>query len=159
MGVVTYMMYGLVCDMCGHESSNWEFVSKEGALQDAQGDGWALDGKKLYCEPCGDRVGWWCHKCNSWYRKPGPADGVCPDCAKTIALATKPPEAPVVEVPARWVRGGDGTHWDGCYSVHWDCAIYVLRDVIDDALNRVGTWGSKPYMEYVRKVYLETGNE
>ena len=124
-------MVGLFCDECGESFTDWEFSSAKVARREARETGWAVDGKKLYC----------------------------PDCAKTIALATKPPEAPVVEVPARWVRGGDGAHWDGCYATHWDCAIYVLRAVIDDALVRAGTWGSKPYMEYVRKVYRETGNE
>lgn len=150
---------GLFCDECGESVTDWEFSSAKAARREARETGWAVDGKKLYCELCEKRMGWRCDKCNSWYRKPGPADGVCPDCAKTIALATKPPEAPAVEVPARWVRGGDGAHWDGCYATHWDCAIYVLRAVIDDALVRAGTWGSKPYMEYARKVYRETGNE
>ena len=25
--------------------------------------------------------------------------------------------------PLRWTDGGDGSHWDGCEDVHWDCKI------------------------------------
>lgn len=26
----------------------------------------------------------------------------------------------------RWTFGGDGSHWDGCENVHWDCALVRL---------------------------------
>ena len=26
----------------------------------------------------------------------------------------------------RWTFGGDGSHWDGCENVHWDCALVHL---------------------------------
>ncbi len=120
---------GLFCDECGESFTDWEFSSAKAARREARETGWAVDGKKLYC----------------------------PDCAKTIALATKPPEAPVVEVPARWVRGGVGSHWEGCYSVHWDCAIRELRWQLFAALPGAGRGAEA--VERARKVYLETGNE
>lgn len=27
----------------------------------------------------------------------------------------------------RWTKGGDGSHWDGCDEVHWDCKIAKLE--------------------------------
>lgn len=27
----------------------------------------------------------------------------------------------------RWTKGGDGSHWDGCDEVHWDCKISALE--------------------------------
>lgn len=27
----------------------------------------------------------------------------------------------------RWTKGGDGSHWDGCEDVHWDCKIAQLE--------------------------------
>jgi len=26
----------------------------------------------------------------------------------------------------RWTQGGNGSHWDGCEDVHWDCKIVAL---------------------------------
>ena len=26
----------------------------------------------------------------------------------------------------RWTKGGDGSHWEGCEDVHWDCKIVAL---------------------------------
>jgi len=26
-----------------------------------------------------------------------------------------------------WTKGGDGSHWDGCTDVHWDCKIAHLE--------------------------------
>jgi hypothetical protein len=77
----------------------------------------------------------------------------CPACKWRAAT---PPE-PATEPPARWVRGGDGSHWDGCYSVHWDCAIRELRWQLQVGLQ--GTVRGSAAMERARMVYLETGNE
>ena len=27
----------------------------------------------------------------------------------------------------RWTKGGDGSHWEGCEEVHWDCRIAQLE--------------------------------
>lgn len=27
----------------------------------------------------------------------------------------------------RWTKGGDGSHWEGCADVHWDCKIAQLE--------------------------------
>ena len=27
----------------------------------------------------------------------------------------------------RWTYGGNGSHWDGCAEVHWDCKIAQLE--------------------------------
>ena len=32
--------------------------------------------------------------------------------------------------PLRWTKGGDGSHWDGCEDVHWDCRIAQLETEI-----------------------------
>lgn len=29
--------------------------------------------------------------------------------------------------PLRWTKGGDGSHWEGCEDVHWDCRIAQLE--------------------------------
>jgi len=29
--------------------------------------------------------------------------------------------------PLRWTKGGDGSHWEGCEDVHWDCKIAQLE--------------------------------
>ena len=31
----------------------------------------------------------------------------------------------------RWAKGGDGSHWEGCEEVHWDCRIAKLEKEID----------------------------
>jgi ribosomal protein L37E len=31
----------------------------------------------------------------------------------------------------RWTKGGDGSHWEGCEEVHWDCRIAQLEKEID----------------------------
>ena len=36
-----------------------------------------------------------------------------------------------------WTRSGDGSHWEGCYGTHWDCAIAALR--------RAGTFAENMY--------------
>jgi hypothetical protein len=30
----------------------------------------------------------------------------------------------------RYIRGGDGSHWEGCEEVHWDCRIAHLEKEI-----------------------------
>ena len=107
----------LCCNECGEWFMDRNFASAKGAREEAWNYGWVTSGKRDYCEPCGKRVGWRCCKCNSWYRNPVPADAVCPDCAKTIALATKPPTPPVVPLaPARLVRDDDGRLWEVAFA-------------------------------------------
>jgi hypothetical protein len=36
----------------------------------------------------------------------------------------------------RMIRGGDGSHWPGCESVHWDCKIAMLEKRIADLLDK-----------------------
>lgn len=31
----------------------------------------------------------------------------------------------------RWIRGGDGSHWEGCEETHWDCKIAQLEAEIE----------------------------
>ena len=35
-----------------------------------------------------------------------------------------------------WTRGGDGSHWEGCYDTHRDCAIAALRRALAEAVAR-----------------------
>lgn len=42
----------------------------------------------------------------------------------------------------RWTFGGDGSHWDGCYETHWDCALVHLTARIaelEGALKKIET--------------------
>lgn len=32
----------------------------------------------------------------------------------------------------RWIRGGDGSHWDGCEETHWDCKIAKMEKELRD---------------------------
>ena len=32
-----------------------------------------------------------------------------------------------LEEAQRWTKGGDGSHWEGCEDVHWDCKIVQLE--------------------------------
>ena len=40
----------------------------------------------------------------------------------------------------RYTKGGDGSHWDGCEEVHWDCRIAQLEAELarrDDLIKRL----------------------
>ena len=41
----------------------------------------------------------------------------------------------MTEPKLTWTRGGDGSHWEGCYDTHWDCAIATLRRALDDMVS------------------------
>lgn len=45
-----------------------------------------------------------------------------------------------------WTRGGDGSHWDGCYDTHWDCAIRELRKALDDMVSAIEEGWSGRYL-------------
>jgi hypothetical protein len=36
-------------------------------------------------------------------------------------------EAQLKDANGRYIRGGDGSHWDGCEETHWDCKIAKLE--------------------------------
>lgn len=50
----------------------------------------------------------------------------------------------------RYIRGGDGSHWEGCEDVHWDCKIAQLEaelarkdeqiEKLEDALHKISNW-------------------
>lgn len=31
----------------------------------------------------------------------------------------------------RYIRGGGGSHWDGCEETHWDCKILAMQKQIN----------------------------
>lgn len=33
----------------------------------------------------------------------------------------------MTETKARYILGGDGSHWEGCEETHWDCRIAQLE--------------------------------
>ena len=33
----------------------------------------------------------------------------------------------MTETKARYILGGDGSHWEGCEETHWDCRISRLE--------------------------------
>lgn len=135
MAIKKLKVFYLACDGCELQWDRREYSTKRYARQELEeglGRGWAQDGDKMYCPACKWRAA-----------KPEPAP------------ATEPPA--VMEVPPRWVRGGVGSHWEGCYSVHWDCAIRELRWQLFAALPGAGRGAEA--VERARKVYLETGNE
>lgn len=143
MPVVKRARYEAVCDMCDRQNGSVEYTSKRETRQAVQKEGWEVDGDALYCEYCATRAGWRCQGCNLWYPA-RPAYTSCATCDKAAE--------------ARWMRGGDGSHWDGCYASHWDCAIRELRAALDDAADVSGERGKRAGMEHIRTVYLGTGN-
>ena len=46
-----------------------------------------------------------------------------------------------------WTRGGDGSHWEGCYNTHWDCAIAALRRALDDMVSAIEEGWSGRYLD------------
>lgn len=44
-----------------------------------------------------------------------------------------------VEIP-QMIRGGNGTHWEGCWKVHWDCLIEKLRAENEALLAAIESW-------------------
>ena len=109
MAIVELKTYTFACDGCGNDlADGCEYSARKHAREaiadGAQRGGWVTAGRKAFCRGCAWRVR---------YER------------------ASEPEAVSTEVPARWVRGGDGTHWEGCYSVHWDCAIRALREQLD----------------------------
>jgi len=59
-----------------------------------------------------------------------------------------------VITPEPHIRGGDGSHWEGCEEVHWDCRIAQLENamrMLDDKL-LVYPVGYKEYNELVKMV-------
>ena len=57
----------------------------------------------------------------------------------------------------RWTKGGDGSHWEGCEKVHWDCRIAQLENavrILADKLlvSPVGYMSIQEYNELVKMV-------
>lgn len=126
MPVVKRARYEAVCDMCDRQNGSVEYTSKRETRQAVQKEGWEVDGDALYCEYCATRAGWRCQGCNRWYPA-RPAYTSCATCDKAAE--------------ARWMRGGDGSHWDGCYASHWDCAIRELRKALGNLVAAIeGDW-------------------
>lgn len=60
----------------------------------------------------------------------------------------------------RYIKGGNGTHWEGCEEVHYDCKIahlenelarrdeqiVKLREVVRDVTNEVNLWDNHPLL-------------
>lgn len=36
-----------------------------------------------------------------------------------------------LEQPRRMIKGGQGSHWEGCEETHWDCKIAKLEEEIE----------------------------
>lgn len=55
----------------------------------------------------------------------------CPDCGFSGDIETLPIQCPICGHVSmehlHWTKGGDGSHWDGCDEVHWDCKIAKLE--------------------------------
>lgn len=55
----------------------------------------------------------------------------CADCGFTGDIDTLPVQCPICGHVSmeklRWTKGGDGSHWEGCDDVHWDCKIAKLE--------------------------------
>lgn len=57
----------------------------------------------------------------------------------------------------RWTKGGDGSHWEGCEDVHWDCRIAQLEDAVRMLADKllvspVGYMSIQEYNELVKMV-------
>lgn len=55
----------------------------------------------------------------------------CPDCNYVEYIDKIPIQCPICGHTSmerlRWTKGGDGSHWEGCEEVHWDCRIAQLE--------------------------------
>ena len=55
----------------------------------------------------------------------------CPDCGQVANIEDLLIKCPLCGCTSlellRWTKGGDGSHWDGCVDVHWDCKIAQLE--------------------------------
>lgn len=40
----------------------------------------------------------------------------------------------------RWTKGGNGSHWDGCVDVHWDCRIAHLNAELAQLRAQIPQW-------------------
>ena len=43
----------------------------------------------------------------------------------------------------RMIRGGDGSHWDECQELHWDCKIAMLDKENLELKIQLGKWKTK----------------
>ena len=60
----------------------------------------------------------------------------------------------------RYIKGGDGSHWEGCEDVHWDCKIAQLEDELarrDEIIARLKDAGNELYLKGCRN-YLPLGD-
>ena len=59
----------------------------------------------------------------------------CPDCGFTGDIDTLPVQCPICGHVSmehlHLTKGGNGSHWEGCADVHWDCKISQLQAEID----------------------------
>jgi len=56
----------------------------------------------------------------------------------------------------RWTKGGDGSHWEGCEDVHWDCRIAQLEKEIarrDEIIARLKEDGERFEKRAIAYVY------
>ena len=60
-----------------------------------------------------------------------------------------------------WTRGGDGSHWDGCYASHWDCAIRELRKALGNLVAAIeGDWSEDSTdREFTRAIEIYDATE
>lgn len=69
----------------------------------------------------------------------------CSDCGQRLNLVIHSPMCPECNgelKKLRWTKGGDGTHWEGCDEVHWDCKISKMEAEskrLRDALSNIRT--------------------
>ena len=53
-----------------------------------------------------------------------------------------------------WTKGGDGSHWDGCEDVHWDCKIAQLEaDLARRDASLLTEGEQKEILSYIRGNY------
>ena len=55
----------------------------------------------------------------------------------------------------RWTYGGNGSHWDGCAEVHWDCKIAQLEAEITALKSEIVSKDKKltDYEKELRKLH------
>jgi hypothetical protein len=85
----------------------------------------------------------------------------CPDCNYVEYIDKIPIQCPKCGHTSmerlRWTKGGDGSHWEGCEEVHWDCRIAQLENAMRMLADKllvypVGYMSIREYNELMKMV-------
>lgn len=68
-----------------------------------------------------------CHSCGAESFNGNGTVLFCNTCHKKLLSLVTELESRLAELELRWTSGGNGSHWDGCAEVHWDCKIAQLE--------------------------------